>query len=163
LGTDHTTPEEIWPEEPGPNARVTMRYPNGTLLKLALPKGKGPGLGAVFVGEKGKIEINRNRLASNPPELIAGAPPPADKSEYASVAGAHIRNWIDCVRTREKPVADAEIGHRASTICILVNICRELGRRLKWDPVREEFLGDDEANRLRSRPRRKGYELPEIA
>ena len=162
LGTDDTCPEEIRLEGEGPNAPVTMRYPNGTLLKLSLPKGTGPGLGAIFVGDKGKIEINRNRLASNPPELIQDAPPPADKSEYASVAHAHIRNWVDCMRTREKPRAPAEVGHRASVICILVNICRELGRSLKWDPVKEEFAGDDEANALRSRPRRKGYELPKL-
>jgi predicted dehydrogenase len=163
LGTDDTCPEEIRLEGEGPNAPVTMRYPNGTLLELSLPQGKGPGLGAIFVGDKGKIEINRNRLASNPPELVQDAPPPADKSEYASVAHAHIRNWVDCMRTREKPRAHAEIGHRASVICILVNICRELGRSLKWDPIQEEFLGDDEANALRSRPRRTGFELPQIS
>lgn len=163
LGTDDTDPEEVWPEESGPNCRVTMRYPSGTLLKLDLPKGKGPGLGAIFVGTKGKIEINRNRLASNPPELVQGAPEPDDRSEVASVAQRHIQNWVDCMRSRKKPAASAEIGHRATVICHLVNICRELGRRLKWDPVKEEFLGDDEANALRSRPRRKGYELPEIA
>lgn len=163
LGTDDTVPEEIRLDGSGPNAPVTMRYPNGTLLKLSLPKGKGPGLGAIFVGEKGKIEINRNRVASNPAELVEGAPPPADKSEYASVAHAHIRNWVDCIRTRQKPVAHAKIGHHASVICILINVCRELGRPLKWDPVKEEFLGDNEANGLRSRPRRKGYELPEIS
>ena len=56
------------------------------------------------------------------------------------------------MRSRRSPVADAEIGHRAQVICILVNICRELGRRLNWDPVKEEFAGDDEANALRSRP-----------
>jgi predicted dehydrogenase len=162
LGTDDTDPEEIWLEGSGPESPVTLRYPNGTLLKLSLPKGKGPGLGAIFVGDQGKIEINRNRLASNPPELIQDAPPPADKSEYASVAHEHIRNWVDCMRTREKPVAHAEIGHRAQVICQLVNICRELGRRLRWDPIQEVFLGDDEANSLRSRTRRKGYELPEI-
>lgn len=162
LGTDDTCPEEIRLEGEGPNAPVTMRYPNGTLLKLSLPKGKGPGLGAIFVGDKGKIEINRNRVASNPPELVQDAPPLADKSEYASVAHAHIRNWVDCMRTREKPRADTTVGHRASVICILVNICRELGRPLKFDPDREEFDGDKEANALRSRPRRKGYELPEI-
>jgi predicted dehydrogenase len=163
LGTDDTDPVEIWPEEPGPNCRLSMRYPNGTLLKLELPQGKGPGLGAIFVGDKGKIEINRNKLAANPPELIRDAPPPADKSEYASVAHEHIRNWVHCMRTREKPVAHAEIGHRATVICQLINICRELGRKLTWDPVKEEFQGDDEANKLRSRPRRQGYELPEIA
>jgi len=140
-----------------------MRYPGGVVLKLSLPQGKGPGLGAIVVGDKGKLEINRNKLAANPKELIRGAPPPADKSEYASVAHEHIRNWVHCMRTREKPVAHAEVGHRSSVICHLVNICRELGRKLRWDPVQEVFLGDDEANKLRSRPQRQGYHLPEIA
>jgi hypothetical protein len=162
LGTDHTDPEEIWPEESGPNAKVSMRYPGGIVLKLSLPPGKGPGLGAIFIGDKGKLEINRNKLAANPKQLIREAPPPADKSEYASVAHEHLRNWVHCIRTREKPVAHAEVGHRSSVICHLVNICRELGRKLRWDPIQECFLGDDEANRLRSRPQRRGYELPEI-
>jgi len=163
LGTDNTDPEEIWPEGSGPNCPVTMRYPSGTLLKLSIPQGKGPGLGAIFVGDQGKIEINRNRVASNPKELVRDAPQPEDRSEYDSIAERHLQNWATCMRTREKPVASAEVGHRTQVICHLVNICRELGRRLKWDPIREEFLGDDEANALRSRPRRAGYELPPIA
>ena len=73
LGTDDTDPVEIWPETPGPDGKVSMRYASGTILKLDLPRGKGPGLGAIFVGDKGKIEINRNKLASNPPELIQDA------------------------------------------------------------------------------------------
>ncbi len=162
LGTDNTDPDEVWPEGDDANCPVTMRYPNGTLLKLSIPQGKGPGLGAIFVGDKGKLEINRNRLASNPPELIKDAPEPDDRSEVASVAQRHLQNWVDCIRSREKPVAHAEIGHRSQVICHLVNICRELKRPLKWDPVKEEFQGDDEANALRSRPRRSGYELPDI-
>ena len=162
LGTDDTGPVEIWPEEPGPDGRVTMRYASGTLLKLDMPEDKGPRMGGIFTGEHGKIEINRNRLASNPPELIQDAPPAADKSEYASVSHEHIRNWVECMRTREKTVAPATIGHRSTIVCHLINICRELGRKLRWDPVKEEFVGDDEANRLRSRSRREGYELPVI-
>jgi len=160
LGTDDTGPVEIWPDEPGPNGRVSMRYACGTLLKLDMPEDKGPRMGGIFSGEKGKIEINRNRLAANPPELIQNAPPPADKSEYASVSHEHIRNWVHCMRTRQTPVASAAIGHRSTTVCHLINICRELGRKLHWDPVKEEFLGDEEANALRTRPRRKGYQLP---
>jgi hypothetical protein len=163
LGTDDTGPVEIWPEEAGRDAHISLRYACGTVLKLDMPEKKGPRMGGVFTGEKGKIEINRNRLASNPPELIAKAPPPADKSEYASVSHEHIGNWVRCMRTREKPVAPATIGHRSTTICHLIGICRELRRKLRWDPVNEAFLGDEEANRLRSRPRRKGYELPNIA
>jgi hypothetical protein len=59
------------------------------------------------------------------------------------------------------PSADVEIGHRSTVICHQANICRELGRRLRYDPEKEVFLGDDEANGLINRPRRKGYELPE--
>lgn len=162
LGTDDTGPVEVWPEESGPDAHVSLRYASGTVLKLDMPENKGPRMGGIFVGEKGKIEINRNRLASNPPELIENAPPPADKSEYASVSYEHIRNWVDCMRTRKTTVAPATIGHRSTTICHLIDICRELGRKLEWDPVKEEFVGDTEANALRSRSRRKGYELPEV-
>ena len=71
-----------------------------------------------------------------------------------------ISNWIACLRSRKRPNADVEIAHRSSTICHLANIARELGRRLHWDPKKEQFAGDDQANALRSRPRRKGYELP---
>ena len=163
LGTDDTTPCEVWlEEEPGIQAKVSMRYPNGTVLKSELAEGKGPGLGAIFVGEKGKIEINRNILVTDPPELAKGAPTPANTSFTSSVADLHIQNWIDCMRSREKPNAGAVVGHHSSVICHLINICRELGRKLEYDPVKEEFIGDDEANALRSRPRRKGYELPDL-
>ena len=64
--------------------------------------------------------------------------------------------------TREKPAADAETGHRATTVCHLVNICRKLGRKLQWNPQTEKFVGDNEADQLIARPRRQGYELPQV-
>lgn len=66
------------------------------------------------------------------------------------------------MRTRKPTNADAETGHRATTLRHLVNICRTAQRKLRWDPRKEEFIGDAEANQLRSRPRRKGFELPKI-
>lgn len=164
LGTDDTTPVEIWPKGEGPTCEVWMRYASGTVMEPSLPldNDKAPGLGAVFVGEKGRIEINRNRVVSDPPEIAKGAPPPDDPSTVASVTRRHLDDWVACMRSRKPPRADVGIGHRSTVICHLINICRELGRRLRWDPVREEFIGDDEANALRSRPRRKGYEIPEI-
>ncbi|HOS94405.1 MAG TPA: gfo/Idh/MocA family oxidoreductase, partial [Armatimonadota bacterium] len=72
----------------------------------------------------------------------------------------HIGNWLQCIRTRERCIADVEIGHRSASICHLGNIARLLGRRLHWDPVAEQFIGDDEANSHLDRPRRNGYELP---
>jgi predicted dehydrogenase len=147
----------------GPRAKVTMTFANGTELKLHLNGDRGPGLGAIFVGEKGKIEINRNKLASNPKELVRGKdnPGPNRRPETAY----HIENWIECIKSRKPCNADIEVGHRANTLCCLVNILRDVGRvgePLQWDPVAERFPHNDAANQLLSRPRRKGYELPEI-
>jgi predicted dehydrogenase len=165
LGMDATGPVEVWPEKPGErNSPVTMRYANGVILelKIPIPEVTSGGVGGYFFGEKGKMEIDRNRVASNPKELIAGCPPPLPRPDGTDWADAHIRNWIDCMRSRQRPNADVEISHRATTVCHLANIARELGHKLRWDPDKEEFLGDDEANRLRSRPRRRGYEFPSV-
>jgi hypothetical protein len=62
--------------------------------------------------------------------------------------------------SRNQPNADVEVGHRSVSFCHLVNITRRLNRKLQWDPVKEQFIGDDEANKLVDLPRRKGYELP---
>jgi hypothetical protein len=72
-----------------------------------------------------------------------------------------MRNWLDCIRSRKPAVADVEIGHRSATVCHLGNIARWVGRKLTWDPQKEQFVGDEEANRQLDRPRRKPYELPE--
>ncbi len=159
LGTDDTTPVEVWEEEPGPHSRITMRYANGTLLKLHGPKRDLADLGAIFIGDKGRIEIMRGSFTADPPELLDGAPEkiPANTPGEAVF---HFNNFFECVRSRRKPNANVEIAHHSTTICHLANICRELGRRLRWDPKAERFIGDDQANKLISRPRRKGYEWP---
>ncbi|MGE5645196.1 MAG: Gfo/Idh/MocA family protein [Acidobacteriota bacterium] len=159
LGTDGTGPVEVWPEEPGPQARVTMRYASGTLLKLEQPViNDHQQLGAIFAGEKGRIQILRGNAIADDPALLEGAPDPTPEGKGEDAA--HLRNFFECMRTRKKPNADVETAHRATTLCHLANICRELGRKLKWDPEAERFPGDEEANALLSRPRRKGYELP---
>lgn len=164
LGMDASGPVEIWPESEGPNGKVSFQYPNGIVLKLELDK--GPMGGAVFIGEKGKIEIDRNRFTATPAELVKDPPEP-QKAEIWEGPGwqakFHIQNWLDCIRSRAKPVADVEIGHRSITVCHLANIAREIGRKLRWDPEREVFADDKEASALLSRPRRKGYELPDPA
>jgi hypothetical protein len=66
------------------------------------------------------------------------------------------------IKSRRRPVADVEIGHRTATVCHLCTITRQLGRRLKWDPENEIFAGDDEANQMLDRPPRQGWELPTI-
>ena len=77
----------------------------------------------------------------------------------SSVTHHHLQNWVDCMRSREKPTASVEVGHRSSVICHLLNLCRELERPLKWDPKKEEFIGDEEANRFLDRARREPWVL----
>ena len=75
----------------------------------------------------------------------------------------HLENWVECIKTRERCTADIEYGQRSTAVCYLVNIVREIGRvgeKLQWDPEAERFSNCDEANKLLSRPRRAGYELP---
>jgi predicted dehydrogenase len=166
LGMSHSGPVELWPVTPGTNGNVSMRYANGVDVRMELTRPHGPEGGGIFVGEHGKIEINRNKFTTNPPDLIPNAPPPASNEELKDkgwTAKPHLQNWLDCIRTREKPNADVEIGHRSISVCHLLNITRELGRKLHWDPDKEQFLDDAEANALVSRPRRKGYELPELS
>ncbi len=147
----------------GPRAKVSMKFASGTELKLHLDGNRGPGLGAIFVGEKGKIEINRNKIVGNPKELVLSKdnPGPNKRPETAY----HVDNWIDCIKSRKRCNADIEIGLRATTLCYLVNIARDIGRvgePLQWDPAAERFTNCDEANKLLDRERRKGYELPNI-
>lgn len=165
LGMSHSGPVELWPVTEGTNGKVSMRYANGVEVRMELARPRGPEGGGIFVGEHGKIEINRNKFTTNPPDLIPNAPPPASAEELKDkgwTAQSHLKNWLDCIKTREKPNADVEIGHRSISVCHLLNITRELGRKLRWDPEKEQFIDDPEANTYFSRPRRKGYELPEL-
>jgi predicted dehydrogenase len=169
LGADATGPVAVTPVTEGPNGQVVMTYANGLEVKFILES--GPMGGAVFVGEKGKLEINRNKVTSNPPEIaqkLLEAVDVAEEERKWSDALAlwqarhHLQNWLDCVKTREKPVADVEIGHRSVTVCHLANIARAVGRPLRWDPVTEQFVGDTAADALLVRERRKGFELPDV-
>jgi predicted dehydrogenase len=161
LGADNTGPVEIVPEEPGPKSKVALRYAGGTVVSLEQEIIKDhQQLGAIFVGTKGRIQILRGDFVADPPELKNGAPEVT--KEGPGEDAFHLRDFFDCMRSRKRPNADVEIGHRATTVCHLVNIGRDLGRKLRWDPKAEKFVGDDEANKLLSRPRRKGYELPKI-
>ncbi|MGO8690284.1 MAG: Gfo/Idh/MocA family protein [Thermoguttaceae bacterium] len=164
LGMDGTGPVEMWPAG---GTKVEMRYANGVPLRFVLDH--GPWGGAIFVCEKGKLEVNRNKFTSNPTsiaqELLKKVNEAAEEKKWSDQTALwqarwHMQNWLDCIRSRQKPVADVEIGHRSITVAHLVNITRRLQRRLHWDPAQEQFVGDEEANRLVDLPRRQGYELP---
>ena len=71
----------------------------------------------------------------------------------------HEQDWLDCMRSRKKPIMHIEAGHRVATLCVLGNISYRLGRKLRWDPVRERCIGDEEANRMLSRPNRAPWRI----
>jgi hypothetical protein len=141
-----------------------MKYKDGITVHFV--REGAPMGGAVFFGSDCKMEINRNRFATNPADFVKNAPDPTSQDATWEgpgwIARPHIQNWLDCIKSRKLPNADVEIGHRSVSICHLLNITRELGRKLQWDPEREQFVGDDEANKLVDRPRRAGFELPEV-
>jgi predicted dehydrogenase len=167
LGTQETGPVEIWPLTDGHQGEmrfcpVAARYANGVELRFVLRFVDK----WTFHGEHGKALMRRNEFSTDPPELAVNAPDP-DEARRAwrgvgIVARPHIQNWLDCIKTRGTPNAPVEIGHRSVTVCHLANIARELKRKVRWDPKKETSPGDDEANALLDRPRRKGFELPEF-
>lgn len=162
LGKSLTGPTELWPESPGPNGKVSMKYDDGTLVSFEL-ENTGPMGGGIFVGADCKMEINRNKFATNPPDFVKDAPPAEVQGKWEGdgwIARPHIQNWLDCIKSRGLPNADVEIGHRSISVCHLVNITREIGRKLAWNPQTEQFVGDAQANKLLDRPRRVGFELP---
>ncbi|MHC4404375.1 MAG: Gfo/Idh/MocA family oxidoreductase, partial [Planctomycetota bacterium] len=161
LGTDQTGPVEVEPHGDRYNSEVTFRYASGVLLKLTneVTADDVSGFGAIFVGERGKLVMHRGRFNTVPIAISQEPIGEGDVRLYKS--DHHFQNWIDCIKSREKPVADVQSGHRACTICHLANIARRVGRTLPWDPVQEIFPGDDEANAYLSRPQRRGYQLPE--
>ncbi len=164
LGADHTGPVECWPIEGSADGAVALRYASGVTVRLELPMTQLVG-GAMFVGEKGRLEIMRNKVISDPPDLFTAAPPQEEIDKWNRgiwQAKFHMQNWLDCIRSRNQPLADVEIGHRSVTVCHLANLTRQLGRKLRWDPAKEEFVDDTEANRAAKRDRREGYQLPKI-
>jgi len=180
LGTDHTGPVEIWVEPAeklptvvyeNPESRdrgdaavsktiLHYRYPNGVVLKLSGIDSRLGG-GAILVGDKGRIMIYREGYECHPKGLDEDPLPANAERVYES--DNHIENFFECVRSRNDPIMPVENGHRVASLCHLGNIARRLGRSLKWDPEKEIFPGDDEANQYLDCPKRKGYELPEKA
>jgi predicted dehydrogenase len=153
LGTELSGPTEVWPEEGDILTRpVTFRYPNGVVVKL---DGKGPGGGALFEGDEGQMIVDRARY-----EILPNGPKvPEDKKGGPDRTAEHIKNWIDCIRSRQIPIGDIELGHRAASMCHLGNIARWTGRKLTWDPDKEIFPDDPEANKYLQRPMRDPWKL----
>ncbi len=125
--------------------------------------------GITFVGDKGKVFVNRggvygkpvDELKENPlPENAWRAPHRAPLDSKQDSTAFHVENFFDCVRSRKEPVASAAIEHRSITACHLTNLSIRLGgRKLQWDPVKEEIVGDAEAKAMQSRKQREPYTI----
>ena len=128
-------------------ADIEYTYANG--VKLVLTTGGGS---TRFEGSEGWVFVTRGKLDAEPKSLVASTIAPDEIHLYSS--NDHKQDFLDCIKTRKDPICNAEVGHRSSTVCHLGNIAMLLDRPLKWDPQKEQFIGDDEANRMRQRPAR---------
>jgi len=154
LGMDESGPVEVIPpEDPNAETGVKFIYESGIVMTHGGPSG------CVFTGENGTLHIDRGHLSSDPESIVKD--PLGDKEVHLARSPGHHRNWLDCVRSRKRPVADVEIGARSVTIPILGNLAYWHRRGFKCDPAKWRFAGDEEANRnYLDRERRKGWELP---
>ena len=111
--------------------------------------------GVRFEGTDGWIFVTRGKIEVSQPELLSTPLPSNAERLYAS--NNHMGNFFDCVRSRKPPICEAEIGHRSVSVCHLGVISLRLGRKLNWDPAKETFVDDPEANRFVAREMRNPW------
>jgi predicted dehydrogenase len=154
-GADHTAPVEYFPPE---NGRLVARYANGVKLVIRedgwLPLGSCP---VRFEGDAGWIEAgDSGKYVLSSPELLAGR-------KVAEIGGYpatfHVRDFLNCVKSRGEPRANADVACYAHIACHAANIAIFLDRKLDYDPEKNEFINDDQANRLRSEALRDPWRI----
>jgi predicted dehydrogenase len=134
---------------------VTYRYANGVVMTCK------PGDPSIrFIGTEGWVGNTgwRGPLQASSPDIANSPIGPADLHLYTNPDGEHA-DFLQCVRSRKDPYFPVDIGHRVSTVCHLANIAIQRGRKLRWDPQAERFVGDEAANALLSRPMRRPWHL----
>ncbi|MBZ5622709.1 MAG: Gfo/Idh/MocA family oxidoreductase [Acidobacteriia bacterium] len=143
--------------------QVTYQFPKVVVMWTSSEVAQGKPLTLDIYGTKGTLTLLRSGFQVAPEMLGAGK----DKTpamEALQVKGndlnaAHARNFLDCVKSRQRPNADVEEGHRSAVMCHLGNISTRLGRSLRWDAAEEQVIGDAEANRMLARPCRSPWRL----
>jgi len=145
-GADETGPVEIFMEK----NRSGYKYASGVVVhgRPHPEEPVGAEGGACFVGTHGRIAVDRNALVSDPPDIVREPLRPEDVHLYRS--DSHSGNFLDCIRTRSKPICDIDTAHRSSSALLLGGVAKQLQRTLRWDPQIERFTNDDQANRLLS-------------
>ena len=151
LGMDNSGPVKIEPPEDKATTGLKFTYANGVVMHHGGPSG------CTFEGTKGTLYVDRNKIESSPANILEAKI--GENEFHVEPSDNHHRNWLDAIRSRKKPICDVEIGHRSATVCELGQIGYDLRRPLNWDPVKERFVNDDDANKLLSRPMRDPWKL----
>lgn len=178
MNTELTGPVEIWGTAEFPKSglwdvhgafKTHAVYANGMTMTISGEFQNG----IKFYGTKGWIFVCRDEgttptgnfgekvviqpLVASDPKILDSVIGPNELHLYYS-EDQH-GNWLDCIQSRKEPIAPAEIGHRACSTCLLHHIAMKTRRKLHWDPVKERFVKDEDANRYLSRPQRAPYIL----
>lgn len=161
-GSDDTGPIEIeakaeFPDRGLFDVHTTFRaegmYANG----VRLIQETGDPAGVRFEGDQGFVFVRRGAIEPSDRELLREKIRDDEIKLYRSTN--HMKNFLECMRSRKEPAAPVEVGHRSNTICVITHIAMKMGRKLRWDPQAERFVDDDEANRLLDYPHRKPWTL----
>lgn len=140
-----------------------VQFPGGTEMVIRNDTDNG----VLIEGDKGRIFVNRRRLAGAPVEALADNPLPEDAIQKVykglpmegNERGAHWACFLNCVKSRNEPISDVHSHMSMLNTCHLAGISARLGRGLKWDAQAEQIVGDEQANAMLERPYRAGYEI----
>ena len=152
LNMDNSGPVAVIPPDGKDHPFLTYRYDNG----IVMTHEKWEWNNAIhFIGSEGEIKIQRKKLETTPVALATKVIGETEKHVYKSEN--HYKDFLDAMRKRSKPICDVEIGHRTASVCNIGNIAYQLKRPLQWNPKKEQFKKDDEANALLGRPMNKEW------
>lgn len=161
-GTDDTGPVEIeakaeFPDRGLFDVHTTFRaegmYANGVRLIMET----GDPAGVRFEGDRGFVFVRRGAIEPSDRKILREKIREDEIKLYRSTN--HMKDFLECMRSRKDPVAPVEAGHRSNTICVITHIAMKLGRKLRWNPKAERFINDDEANRWLDYPHRKPWNI----
>lgn len=127
-----------------------MFYANGVEM---VHEDFGRGWGVRFIGSKGSLDISRDYFDADPAKILKVTDGEIQTPLYR-VKKDHYQDWLDAIKSRSQPICNVEIGHRSASVCNIANIAYKLGRPLKWDPKKQYFINDEQANALRGRVNR---------
>jgi len=154
MGMDHSGPVKVISPGPGAQSGLIYEYADGVQMIHQPEPGKNY---CHFFGTDGDVYVQRGLLKTNPEPLKDKTFNEQDYKVY--VSDNHYQDFINAMKSRKPPICDVEIGHRTATVCNIGNIAYALGRTLEWNPEKERFKGDREANKLLKRKMKKEWKV----